>query len=89
MRCRLLGIEGGGPEGGGGGSMAAVHGVAGATGRVARDRGLARTCSVSEGGRGRFASDSSMGAGGPPTAGGPEKGRVAPARSIATNYKVS
>ena len=59
------------------------HGLCGAT-RVAR------TCSASEGGCGRFASDGSMGAGGPPTAGGTEERGVAPARSIAiaSKYKL-
>ena len=69
--------------------MAAVGGVAWATGRVVRPGSRARTCSASEGGRGRFANDWSMRAGGPPSAGGPEERGVAPARSIASNYKVS
>jgi len=46
-----------------------------------------RTCSASDDGRGRF--DWSMEARGPPSARGPIERRVAPARSIATNYKVS
>ena len=51
--------------------------------------GVAHTCSASDGGRGRFDCDRSMGAGGPPSAGGPKERRGAPARSIASNYKVS
>ena len=44
---------------------------------------VARTCSASEGGRGRFASDWSIGAGGPPSAGARRRGesrRRAPSR---------
>eukprot|EP00967_Tisochrysis_lutea_P023838 scaffold27386_cov28-Tisochrysis_lutea.AAC.4 len=71
-------------------SMAAVGGVAGATGRVVR-RGsrIALTCSASLGGRGRFASDCSIGTGGAPSAGCPKERRGAPARSMATKSKLS
>ena len=58
------------------------HGPCGAT-------MVAHTRSASDGGRGRFDSDCSMGAGGPPSAGGPKERRGAAARSMATDYTVS
>ena len=60
----------------GGASMSVVHGVAGATGHVARRESHAPArCSASDGGRSRFTSDCSMAAGGPPSAGGPKDER--------------
>ena len=74
----------------GGASMAAVHNVAEATGREARPGSRAPVRPPrADAAALRFASDRSMWAGGPPSAGGPEERGVAAARSIATKYKLS
>ena len=54
--------------------------------------GVTLTWSASDGGRGRFACDRSMGAGGPPCAGGPEEGMLYPgslARMFRPEYEPS
>ena len=70
--------------------MSAFLGVVEATGRGLRRRLESHTpARLPTADAVRFDCDRSMGTGGPPSAGGPKKRRGAPARSIATNYKVS